>query len=54
MLRGVDLVDVRWDPRFGPDQERSGVIGIGRQTASELAEGDVLWITRVDAEVRLD
>lgn len=54
VLRGVDLVDVRWDPRPGPDQERSGVIGIGKQTAAELGEGDVLCITRVDAEVRLD
>ncbi len=54
VLRGVDLGGVRWDPRFGPDQERSGVIGIGREAAAELAEGDVLCITRSDAEVRLD
>ena len=53
-MRGVDLGDVRWDPRFGPDQERSGVIGIGKEAAAELAEGAVLTITRNDAVVRLD
>lgn len=54
VLRGVHLEDVRWDPRFGPDQERSGTIGIGVEAAAELAEGDVLSITRIDAVVRLD
>jgi HEPN domain-containing protein len=54
VLRGVELEDVRWDPRFGPDQERSGVIGIGTEAAADLAEGDVLSITRIDAVVRLD
>lgn len=54
VLRGVDLVDVRWDPRFGPDQERSGAIRIGKEAAAELAEGAVLSITRIDAVVQLD
>lgn len=54
MLRGVDLEDVRWDPRFGPDQERSGVIGIGKKAAAELAEEEVLRITETDGGVRLD
>lgn len=54
VLRGVEIEDVRWDPRFGPDQERSGVIGIGKEAAAELAEGEVLSITRIDAAVRLD
>lgn len=54
MLRGVDLEDLRWDPRFGPDQERSGVIGIGKEAASDLAEGDELRITETDGGVRLD
>jgi HEPN domain-containing protein len=54
VLRGVELEDVRWDPRFGPDQERSGVIGIGREAAAELTEGEVLRITRIDIGVRLD
>lgn len=54
VLRGVRLEDVRWDPHVKPDQERSGVIGIGTEAAAELAEGDVLSITRIDAVVRLD
>lgn len=54
MLRGVDLEDVRWDPRFGPDQERSGVIGVGKKAAADLAEGDELRITETDGGVRLD
>lgn len=54
MLRGVDLDDVRWDPRFGPDQERSGVIGIGKKAAADLAEGDEFRITATDGGVRLD
>lgn len=53
-LRGVDLEDVRWDPRFGPDQERSGVIGIGKKAAAELVEGEALVITRIDGGVQLD
>lgn len=35
-LVGQKLPGCRWDPRRGPDQERSGVIGIGRAAASEL------------------
>lgn len=54
VLRGLDLGEVRWDPRLGPDQERSGVVGIGRKAVAGLAEGDVLRIIRIDAGVRLD
>lgn len=54
VLRGVDLDDVRWDPRFGPDQERSGVIGVGKKAAAGLVEGEVLVITRIDGGVQLD
>lgn len=54
MLRGVDLKDVRWDPRFGADQDRSGVIGIGKEAAADLAEGDELRITETHGGVRLD
>jgi hypothetical protein len=28
-LRGRELSRVGWDPRFGPDRERSGVLGVG-------------------------
>lgn len=51
VLRGLDLGDVRWEPR---DQERSGRIGIGKGPAASLGEGDVLHITLIDAVVRLD
>jgi hypothetical protein len=47
-LRGAFLQDVRWDPRLGPDRERSGVLGIGKQAASQLIEGERLVIERVD------
>lgn len=53
-LRGAFLPDVRWDPRLGPDRERSGVLGIGKQAASQLIEGERLIIERVDGGVRLD
>jgi HEPN domain-containing protein len=53
-LRGAFLQDVRWDPRLGPDRERSGVLGIGKQAASQLIEGERLVIERVDGGVRLN
>lgn len=54
VLRGVVLHEVRWDPRLGPDRERSGVLGIGKQAASRLAEGETLLIAQIDGGVRLD
>jgi HEPN domain-containing protein len=53
-LRGALLQDVRWDPRLGPDRERSGVLGIGKKAASQLIEGERLGIARIDGGVRLD
>ncbi len=53
-LRGALLQDVRWDPRLGPDRERSGVLRIGKEAASQLSEGERLGITRIDSGVRLD
>lgn len=45
VLRGHNLGMRRWDPRYGPP-ERSGVIGIGRDTAQQLLEiDDVLTIS---------
>jgi hypothetical protein len=46
-LRGVRLDSVAWDPRYGPDRERSGVLYVGRQlrdmvTPEERLEGAVL------------
>lgn len=54
VVRGADLGEVRWDPRMGPDKERSGVVGIGKEAAAELAEGEVLRITRIDTGIQLD
>src|SRR5688500_11056538 len=34
-LRGVPLT-ARWDPRVGPDRERSGVLRVGRDTLERL------------------
>jgi hypothetical protein len=51
VLRGLDLGEVRWEPR---DQRRSGRIGIGKEAAARLAEGDVLLITLLDDAIRLD
>lgn len=39
----------RWDPRFGPDRERSGVLSIGRRQLPGLVRpDDVLRITLTD------
>jgi hypothetical protein len=40
-------IESRWDPRFGPDQERSGVIRIGRRLMEEsLTPNEVLEVRR--------
>ena len=45
---------VRWDPRFGPDQERSGVLGIGVRLMRDLVRpGDVLTVDRTDSGVAI-
>jgi HEPN domain-containing protein len=54
VLRGADLGAVRWDPRFGPDRERSGVLRIGKEAAAALTEGEALRITSTASGVRLD
>lgn len=51
VLRGLDLGEVRWDPR---EQHRSGRIGIGKEAAASLPEGEVLHITLLDNAIRLD
>jgi HEPN domain-containing protein len=51
VLRGLDLGEVRWEPR---DPERSGRIGVGKRAAARIAEGDVLLITLLEDVVRLD
>lgn len=39
VLRG-DPMEVRYDPRVGPDQERSAVLGIGRGVLPTLVRED--------------
>lgn len=37
----------RWNPRYGPDQDRPGVLGIGRALMQDLlTEGEALGITQ--------
>jgi hypothetical protein len=44
VLRGQPMT-VRYDPRIGPDQERSGVLGIGRGVLPTLVgEDEVLEV----------
>lgn len=54
VLRGRPM-EVRYDPRMGPDQERSAVLGIGRAVLETLvAENEVLHLrARPDGTVEL-
>ncbi|MFZ5854566.1 MAG: hypothetical protein ACOYXS_08715 [Chloroflexota bacterium] len=54
VLRGQPMT-VRYDPRMGPDRERSAVLGIGRGVLSDLVGTDeVLEISaRPDGTVEL-
>ncbi|MGI8632298.1 MAG: hypothetical protein ACR2NA_07095 [Solirubrobacterales bacterium] len=52
-LRGEELGARRWDPRVGPDQERSGVIGIGKAAAGRLRSGEQLVVERMQTGVRM-
>ena len=40
VLRGRVVPDVRWDPMMGPDRERSGTLGIGKDALNELVAAD--------------
>jgi hypothetical protein len=42
--RGTTFRDVGYDPRLGPDRERSGVISIGRRFQSLMTADEVLTI----------
>lgn len=53
VLQGARLDDVRWDPRLGPDQERSGVLGVGRDAASRLGADERLEISRIEGGILL-
>ncbi len=52
-IRGMAL-DARWDPRNGPDRERSGVLTIPRSLlASLVSQDEVLVVDVVNGVVRL-
>jgi hypothetical protein len=53
-VRGQSI-EARWDPRNGPDRERSGVLTVGRSLlADHLREGEVLTVSRrADGSVEL-
>jgi hypothetical protein len=53
-LRGRQFADVAWDPRYGPDRERSGVLYVGRQIRDLVAPDEVLLVTNLDGEIRLN
>lgn len=51
-LRGESL-NCRWDPRYGPDKDRSGVVGVSRTVLQRLVQIDErLTITRTDSGLR--
>jgi len=53
-LRGLPMV-VRWDPRLGPDRERSGVLGVGRGALRDrVRANEVLRVSRDGEVIHLD
>jgi hypothetical protein len=48
-LRGLFLRDVAWDPRSGPDRERSGVLQIGIRLKELVAPDEVLDVIGITA-----
>ncbi len=53
-LRGDQLGGCLWDPRSGPDRERSGVLRVGRAVVQRLKEGERLEIRRDDQGIHLE
>jgi hypothetical protein len=56
-VRGCSFTAIRWDPRDGPDRERSGVLsfGVGKLSARvSIAVGDVLSLTADSAANRFE
>ena len=55
VLRGSDLGPCRWDPRYGADKGRSGIIRVGRAAARELLQaGDVLAVSAGGGVISLE
>lgn len=52
-LKGVELSDIAWNPRFGPDRERSGVLQIGRRLADVVKPDEQLDVTFAGATVEI-
>ena len=49
-LRGVVLVGVRWDPRLGPDRERSGVLSVPRAELRQRVRADERLTILIDSD----
>lgn len=54
VLRGSEM-EVRWDPRTGPDRSRSGVLSVGRAPLSEAVSQDerLAVVLRADGCIEL-
>jgi hypothetical protein len=46
VLRGVTL-ECKWDPRDGPDRNRSGVLSVGRTPLQQLVAADEMLTLEV-------
>jgi hypothetical protein len=53
-IKGRPPVQVAWDPRLGPDRERSGVLYMGASLRSVVAPNEVLSISVADGVITLD
>jgi hypothetical protein len=53
VLRGQPMV-VAYDPRMGPDKERSGVLSIGRGLVDLVRPDEVLIVSRTGDSVTID
>jgi len=45
-LLGHVLTNVAYDPRYGPDRERSAVLRVGKSALASIPPGTVLGVTR--------
>lgn len=46
-LRGRLFETMAWDPRYGPDRERSGVLYVGTELQELVADDEVLTVSTV-------
>jgi len=53
VLRGEPMV-VAYDPRMGPDRERSGVLSIGRTIVDRVRPDEVLTVSRIGESLTID